>query len=288
MNWRCRDRTFDLSDRTLVMGIVNVTPDSFSDGGRHADPAAALEHARRLLAEGADLVDVGAESTRPGAPPVPDAEQLRRLLPVVEPLAREGACVSVDTARAAVAREALAAGARVINDVTALRDPEMAPVVREHGAGIVLMHMRGTPETMQRDPRYRDCARDVSDWLRLRCDGARRAGLEPDRIAIDPGIGFGKTVRHNLELIARLPEIAAVGRPVLVGISRKSFLGNLLDLPVGERLEGGLAAAAVAVHLGARVVRTHDVAATRRAVTVADALRRARRPREAVAREAWG
>ena len=283
MMWRCRERTFDLGARSLVMGIVNVTPDSFSDGGRFLAPDAAIAHARRLIAEGADLVDLGAESTRPGAEPVPAEEQIRRLLPALEALAADGACVSVDTASAAVARRALAAGAAVVNDVSALGDPEMPGVVAEAGAGLVLMHMRGTPRTMQQDPRYGDAAREVAEWLGARLAGARRAGIAAERVALDPGIGFGKTPRHNFELLARLEELAALGRPVLVGVSRKSFLGKhegegLPDVPPDQRLEGGLAATAVAVFLGARIVRTHDVAATARAVRIADRLRAARRP----------
>jgi len=313
--WRCRERGFDLDGRTLVMGIVNVTPDSFSDGGRYLDPAAAIAHGRGLIAEGAEVVDLGAESTRPGAEPVPAEEQLRRLLPAVAALAADGACVSVDTASAAVARQALAAGAAIVNDVTALGDPEMARVAAEAGAGVVLMHMRGTPRTMQHDPRYDDAAREIAEWLGARLESARRAGVEAERVALDPGIGFGKTARHNFELLARLEELAALGRPVVVGVSRKSFLGKSgaagagagaagagsgasagaesaaragvpgsgagrephPDLPPDQRLEGGLAATAIAVFLGARIVRTHDVAATVRAVRIAEQLRAARR-----------
>jgi dihydropteroate synthase len=296
--WRCRATSFDLAERTLLMGVVNVTPDSFSDGGRYLEPAAAIAHARRLIAEGAAIVDLGAESTRPGALPVPAEEQIRRLLPVLEPLAAEGATVSVDTASAAVARRALAAGAAIVNDVTALGDPEMAQAVAETGAGVVLMHMRGTPSTMQQDPRYGDVAREVADWLGQRLAAARRSGIESERVALDPGIGFGKTLRHNFELLARLGELLELGRPVVVGVSRKSFLGKRErasgaagagaaarpgagtpppDLPPEERLEGGLAATAVAVFLGARIVRTHDVAATVRAVRIAERLRAARR-----------
>uniref|UniRef100_A0A832ML61 Dihydropteroate synthase n=1 Tax=Eiseniibacteriota bacterium TaxID=2212470 RepID=A0A832ML61_UNCEI len=279
LEWRCGARTFDLARRVLVMGIVNVTPDSFSDGGRFLAPGAALDHARRLLEEGADVLDVGAESTRPGAEPVPPEEQWRRLGPVIGPLAAEGACVSVDTASAAVAARALDAGAVIVNDVTALRDPGMAELVAARGAGLVLMHMRGTPRTMQLAPRYGDVATDVIEWLRVRLRAARRAGIQAACIALDPGIGFGKTVRHNLELLARLDELAAFGRPVLVGVSRKSFLGKTLELPVDERLEGGLAATAIAVFQGARIVRTHDVRATVRAVRIAEELRDARRDR---------
>lgn len=277
MLWQCRGRAFELADRALVMGVVNVTPDSFSDGGRYAAPDAALAHARRLLDEGADLLDLGAESTRPGAQPVPPDEQWRRLAPVLEPLAREThACLSVDTASAAVAERALAAGAHVVNDVTALGDPAMAGVVARTGAGLVLMHMRGTPADMQRDPRYDDAAGEVAAHLATRLAAACAAGVERTRVALDPGIGFGKSVRHNLELLARLETLAGLERPILVGVSRKSFLGHLVDRPVDQRLEGGLAAAAIAVFLGARVVRTHDVAATVQAVRVATALRAAR------------
>jgi dihydropteroate synthase len=294
MLWRCRDRVFDLGDRTLVMGIVNVTPDSFSDGGRYLDPAAAIAHARRLIEEGAEVIDLGAESTRPGAAPVPAEEQLRRLLPVIEALAGDPvASLSVDTSNAAVAAKALGAGARIVNDVTALGDPGMAPLVAESRAGVVLMHMRGTPRTMQLDPRYDDVAREVGDWLGERLALARREGVEPERVTLDPGIGFGKTPRHNFELLARLDELARHGRPLVVGVSRKSFLGKGTgpagegggppDLPPEQRLEGGLAATAVAVLLGARVVRTHDVAATVRAVRIADRLRAARRPGRATA-----
>ena len=317
MLWRCREREFDLGDRTLVMGIVNVTPDSFSDGGRYLEPGAAIAHGRSLIAEGADVVDLGAESTRPGAAPVPVEEQLRRLLPVLEALAADGACISVDTASAMVARRALEAGASIVNDVTALGDPEMARVAAEAGAGIVLMHMRGTPRTMQNDPRYGDAAREVAEWLGARLESARRDRIGLERVALDPGIGFGKTLRHNFELLARLEEIGALGRPVVVGVSRKSFLAKgagaaaragasagtgattgagvvaaaradagagaggggdpVPDLPPDQRLEGGLAATAVAVFLGARIVRTHDVAATVRAVRIAEQLRAARR-----------
>jgi dihydropteroate synthase len=276
MIWRCRGRVFDLAARTAVMGIVNVTPDSFSDGGHAFAPADAIAHARRLLDEGADLLDVGAESTRPGAAPVPATEQVRRLAPVLDALAAAGACVSVDTSSAEVARDALARGAHVVNDVRALADPGLAAVVRASGAGLVLMHMQGTPATMQQDPRYEDVGREVRAWLAGRLEAAQAAGIEPESIVLDPGIGFGKGQRHNLELLARLDEWDG-DRPVLVGLSRKSFLGRALDLPVDQRLEGGLAATAIAVFLGARVIRTHDVAATVRAVRIAEALRAARR-----------
>jgi dihydropteroate synthase len=276
--WRCRDQVFDLSERTLVMGVVNVTPDSFSDGGRFFSPGAAVAHARQLQAEGADLLDLGAESTRPGAAPVTTAEQIRRLAPVIEALAADPrVCLAVDTANAGVADRALELGARVVNDVTALADPGMAAVVARRGAGLVLMHLAGTPATMQQDPHYEDVAREVREHLAARLETARAAGVPTGHIVLDPGIGFGKTVRHNFELLARIEELKSIGRPLLIGVSRKSFLGKALGLPVDQRLEGGLAAGAVAVFLGARIVRTHDVAATVRAVRIADALREARR-----------
>lgn len=257
------------------MGVVNVTPDSFSDGGRYADPASALAHARELADEGADLIDVGAESTRPGAEPVPPEMQWERLAPVLSALGGD-LCVSVDTAHSEVARRALAAGASVVNDVTALGDPAMAGVISRNQAGVILMHMRGVPATMQDDPRYGDVAADVAEWLGHRIDRARAEGLDAQAIAVDPGIGFGKNLEHNLELIARLETCVVLGRPVAVGLSRKGFIGRTLDLPVEQRLEGGLAAAAIAVFQGARIVRTHDVRATVRAVRMADALRKSR------------
>lgn len=273
--WRCRDRKFDLEARPLVMGILNVTPDSFSDGGRHLDPHEAIAHAKRMTAAGADLIDVGAESTRPGARPVPAEVQWRRLGPLIAPLAAEGITLSIDTASAEVAAPALAAGAHVINDVTALSDPGMSSCVARAGAGVVLMHMRGTPATMQHDPRYEDVVGEVRGWLAERFDRARDSGVDAERIALDPGIGFGKTVAHNLELLARLEAIVSLGRPVLVGVSRKGFIGAITGRPVDQRLNGGIATASVAVFLGARIVRTHDVRATREAVDLAEAIRRA-------------
>jgi dihydropteroate synthase len=277
MIWRCREREFPLEHTTLIMGVVNVTPDSFSDGGRHLDPEAAIAQALRLAAEGADIVDLGAESTRPGSRPVEPLVQLERLVPVLEGLNDRGLCLSVDTSSATVAERAIALGAAVVNDVTALGDPAMAPLVASSGAGVVLMHARGTPATMQDDPRYDDVAREVAAWLEGRVERARAAGIAAEQIAIDPGIGFGKTARHNLELLSRLDELGRRDRPVLVGASRKGFLGAIGGTGVDERLEGGLGVAAIAVFLGARIVRTHDVAATASAVRLATALREARR-----------
>jgi len=282
--WRCGDRAFDLGARPLVMGILNVTPDSFSDGGRFVEPDAAIAHGRRMMDEGADLIDLGAESTRPGSAPVPPEEQWRRMAPVLGPLAGAGAAISVDTASAEVARRALAGGACAVNDISALGDPDMAPAVAATGAGLVLMHMRGTPATMQQDPRYDDVLAEVRGFLEERVRRARAAGIPADRIAVDPGIGFGKTLAHNLELIAGLDTIASLGHPVLVGLSRKRFIGTVLDAEPGERLEGGLAAGAVAVFAGADVLRTHDVHATVRAARMAGALRAARRGTPSAAR----
>jgi dihydropteroate synthase len=283
MIWRCGPYRFDLSRRVLVMGIVNVTPDSFSDGGRFLDPDAAAAHALRLIEEGADLLDLGGESTRPGAQPVGADEEWRRLGPVFERLGRQpGVCLSVDTSQSAVAERALQSGASVINDITALRgDPRMVEMAARSGAGVVLMHMRGTPASMQQGPRYDDVVREVREFLAERLAFARANGVSEDRLATDPGIGFGKTAEHNWELLARLGELDALGRPLLVGVSRKSFIGKLLDLPVDDRLEGSLAAATAAVLAGARIVRAHDVRATVRAVRVAEAVRAGARERQA-------
>lgn len=277
MIWRCRDHVFDVAERTLIMGIVNVTPDSFSDAGRTFDPVSAVDHVERLIREGADLIDIGAESTRPGAQPVPAGEQIRRLKPVLQALRGSTAAISVDTASGPVGEWALEAGACAINDTSALADPSMGRAVVEAGAGVVLMHMRGRPATMQQDPRYQDVTREVGEWLGARLEAAVRTGVARECIVVDPGIGFGKTARHNFELIARLEELRPLGRPVLVGASRKSFLAGPEGPPPAERLEASLAVGAVAVFLGARILRVHDVAATRRAIGVAERLRSARR-----------
>jgi dihydropteroate synthase len=270
--WRVRDRELPLGPRPLVLGVVNVTPDSFSDGGRFAAAESAVAHALALAAEGADLLDIGGESTRPGAEPVPAEEELARVLPVVEALAgRAGVPLSVDTSKAAVARECLRRGAHVINDVTSLAgDPEMAEVVRSSGAGAVLMHMQGTPATMQRAPHYDDVAEDVARFFESRLRDLAAAGLERERLVLDPGIGFGKTLEHNLELLARLGELRRFGLPVCLGVSRKGFLGKVLGgRPVGERLAGSLAVACYAAVRGTvQIIRAHDVRATRDALEV--------------------
>ncbi len=255
------------------MGIVNVTPDSFSDGGRFPGPDAAAAHARRLLEAGADILDIGGESTRPGAEPVAEDEEMRRVIPVIEALADSGAVLSVDTSKAAVARRAVAAGASVVNDVSALTaDPDMAGVVRDTGAGVVLMHMQGSPRTMQVAPRYGNVVEDVRSYLQARLDDLEGAGIPREAMAIDPGIGFGKTTAHNLALLAGMRALAGLGRPVVAGCSRKRFLGDVTGRAVGDRLAGSVAAAAVAVFLGAHVVRVHDVAESRDAVLVAAAV----------------
>lgn len=259
-----------------VFGIVNVTPDSFSDGGRFADPAAAVEHGRRLAEAGAAVLDVGGESTRPGAEPVDPDEESRRVVPVVEGLRRRlDVRISIDTRRAAVARRALDAGADVVNDVSALADPEMAGLVAERGVPVVLMHMRGTPETMRSLADYDDVVEDVGDFLRRAVEKAVAAGIADDKIVVDPGLGFAKSCSGNLALLRRLASVRRrAGRPILIGASRKSFIGSILDAPTDDRLEGSLAVAAWAAAHGADFVRVHDVAATVRVVTMIDAIRR--------------
>ena len=264
--------------RTLVMGVLNVTPDSFSDGGAHfftSDRAVdAIEAGRAMAAAGADIVDVGGESSRPGAEPVGVDEERRRVVPVVAALADEGVVVSVDTTKAAVARDAVAAGASIVNDISAgCFDADLIPTVAELGAGYVLMHMRGNPTTMQQEARYGDVVGEVFDFLGDRLAACSEAGLDHERIALDPGIGFAKTAAHNLELLRRLREFTSLGRPLLMGASRKSFLGTITGVTdPAERVDGSLAAAVISVTGGARIVRVHDVAETARAVRVADAV----------------
>jgi len=283
--WELRGRTIDLATRTAIMGIVNVTPDSFSDGGRFLDAGAAVVHGLDLAAAGADLVDVGGESTRPGARPVPAGVETERVLPVVAALAAEGVLVSVDTRKAAVAAAAIDAGAVVVNAVGGLVDPEMRRLCARTGVGVVIVHMQGEPATMQDDPRYDDVVTEVATWLDAAAEEAIAAGIDPASIVVDPGIGFGKTTADNLELLARLDRIAASGRPVLVGASRKSFLGAVLAAggiatEPSMRDEASRAAATAAILAGAAVVRVHDVAGTRPAVLVADAIVRGRDRRE--------
>jgi dihydropteroate synthase len=255
-----------------IMGVVNVTPDSFSDGGRYLDPHAAVEHGRGLVVEGAQMLDVGGESTRPGADSVPLEEELRRVLPVVEGLAGTGATISIDTSKVAVAAAALDAGASYVNDVTAFRgDPELAALVAERDVDCCLMHMLGTPRTMQDDPRYDDVVSDVKAFLEARLAFAVAAGVPEHRVMLDPGIGFGKTVEHNLVLLRRLDEIVALGRPVVVGVSRKSFLGRITGREADQRAVATAAANVLALERGASVFRVHDVPETLDALAVAAA-----------------
>ncbi|HET6998056.1 MAG TPA: dihydropteroate synthase [Solirubrobacterales bacterium] len=255
------------------MGVVNVTPDSFSDGGLYLDPALAIEHGRQLEREGAAILDVGGESTRPGAEEVAPEEELRRVEPVVAALSGGEAVISVDTSKCAVAEAALDAGAEIVNDVTALRgDPEMAALCADRGATVVLMHMLGTPRTMQDEPHYDDVVDDVKAFLAGRLEAAVEAGVGEERIWLDPGIGFGKTAVHNLELLRRLAELRELGRPLVVGTSRKSFIGKLDGSDAGDRLGGTIASSLLAAIEGAEVLRVHDVAAVGQAIAVADAI----------------
>jgi dihydropteroate synthase len=263
-----------VSEPFRIMGVVNVTPDSFSDGGRYLDRAAAVAHGLELAEEGADLLDVGGESTRPGADPVPADEERRRVVPVIEGLRAAGCTlpISIDTTKAEVAAAALDAGATMVNDVTALRgDPEMARLVAQRGVEVCLMHMRGEPRTMQENPVYDDVVADVTAFLAERTEVAVAAGIKRERIIVDPGIGFGKTAEHNLALLAGLETLVALGRPVLVGTSRKSFLGRLTGREVDKRLPGTIATNVLAFERGARIFRVHDVGPVKDALRVAAA-----------------
>ncbi len=263
-------------NRVLVMGILNVTPDSFHDGGRHPHPKEAIEAALAMEAEGADIVDVGGESTRPGAEPVPADEEIERILPVIEGLRRRSEiAISVDTTKADVATAAIDAGAQLVNDISALRfDDRMASAIASSGAFAVLMHMQGRPTTMQQDASYDDVVQEVCEFLSDQIRAAVAAGIETERIIVDPGIGFGKRLEHNLALLRNLHRLVELGRPVIAGVSRKSFLGRMLDLPSSERLEGTIAANAVAIANGADVIRVHDVKEGRRTADVAFHLRK--------------
>ena len=273
MIWTGKGFIFDLDRRVVLMGVLNVTPDSFSDGGRYFACDQALARAMELLEEGADLLDVGGESSRPGAQPVPMDEELRRVLPLIEAVRKRSEVpLSIDTYKAGTARAALEAGANIINDITALSDPEMATVAAQHQAGLILMHMQGNPQTMQKKPEYSDLFAEVISYLRAAVERALAAGVSSQSIAVDPGIGFGKTTDHNLRLLNGLSRIAELGYPVLVGPSRKRFIGELTGQEVSNRLFGTLAATALAVDAGARIIRIHDVAPVRQAVRVAEAV----------------
>ncbi len=263
--------------RPVVMGILNVTPDSFSDGGRYRDADSALRRAAAMIAEGAAVIDVGGESTRPGAQAVGEQEELDRVIPVIDRIRRELDCViSIDTMKPAMMRAACAAGAEIVNDVFALRAPGAIDAVRDTGAAAILMHMQGEPRSMQVRPQYRDVVDDVRAFLAARVEACEASGIERHRLLIDPGFGFGKTLDHNLELFGGLDALAALNLPVVVGVSRKSMLGKLLDLPLDQRLNAGLSAAALATWLGASMIRTHDVRATVEAVRFAAAALQAR------------
>lgn len=268
---RCGRFTLDLS-RPLIMGVVNVTPDSFSDGGLYLSAQAAIDHARRLVEEGADLLDIGGESSRPGAEPVPVEEELRRVMPVLETAVTLGVPVSVDTMKPQVMRAAIAAGAAMVNDIMALRAPGALEAVAGSDVAVCLMHMQGEPRTMQVNPVYGDVVREVRDFLAERVAAAERAGIDRSRLVVDPGFGFGKDRSHNLALFRDLPVFAALGVAVLVGLSRKSVLGRITGRDVNERLAASLAAAVLAVERGAHIVRVHDVAATRDALAVLTAV----------------
>jgi dihydropteroate synthase len=273
--WTCRRRDTDCGARTQVMGILNVTPDSFSDGGHFLDPAQAVARGLQMAEQGADIIDVGGESTRPGSSPVSAAEELERTVPIIRALRRKTeVLISVDTRKAAVAAAALEAGADILNDVSALSDPGMAEAAAQAGAGVILMHMRGTPETMQENPLYGDVAAEVRSALEERMAFAVDRGLRPEQLVLDPGIGFGKTAEHNLALLNGIPLLAAAGRPVLIGASRKRFIGQLLGREPQERLAGSLAVAVFAVLRGAHLLRVHDVKESCDALKLVDTLRR--------------
>lgn len=273
--WRCRDRILKMGSNTLVMGIINVTPDSFSDGGRYDSTAKAVEHALRLVAEGADILDVGGESSRPGAEQVSQEEELRRVVPVIEELGRHISIpISVDTVKAEVARRAVAAGACIINDISGFRgDADLAEVVRSTGAGYVLMHMQGSPQTMYANPVYTDVVAEIGEFFEERLRFAEERGIDRSALALDPGIGFGKNTEHSLKLIRHLADYQRFLRPVCLGVSRKGFIGRVLDRPTVERTIGSVAITCYAMrNRSAQIVRVHDVAAHRDAVKMMAAL----------------
>lgn len=272
-HWKIGEKVIDLTERALLMGVLNVTPDSFSDGGEFFATEAAVKHALEMAQEGADIIDIGGESARPGAKPVPPNEEMERVLPVIERLAGAGEfLLSIDTSKSAVARAALAAGAHIINDVTGGRgDRDMFALAAETGAGLIIMHMQGTPETMQLKPSYDDVVREVAEFFRQQFVEAVRSGIDPICIAFDPGIGFGKTVAHNLELLAHLPRLRVENRPLVVGVSRKSFLGKIAGLPP-DRTSATIALTSLLRERGAQVLRVHDVAANANALRTTEAV----------------
>ena len=271
----CRNQAYTLGKQTLLMGILNVTPDSFSDGGLYFDQGKAVDHGVQMAEEGADLIDVGGESTRPGSKPVGEEEELRRVIPVIEALSkRVKVPISIDTSRAGVARKAIEAGAEIINDVSGLHvDPRVAEVAAEERTPLILMHIRGTPETMQRDVHYDSLFSEILNSLRESVQRAESCGVEPGQIIIDPGIGFGKNLEHNLLIMKNLPELRILGKPILLGTSRKTFIGKILNADVNERLEGTLSTIAIAVLHGAHIIRSHDVLPAKKVIVVADAIK---------------
>ena len=271
MKLQCGAFTLSL-DRPLVMGILNVTPDSFSDGGLHATAEAAVAHARKLIGDGADILDIGGESTRPGAPPVALEEERRRVLPVIEALADCGVPVSIDTRKPELMRDAIGSGASMVNDIDALESPEARDILARSSAAVCLMHKQGDPRTMQVDPRYGDVVSEIRDYLVARVGAAAEAGIARERIVIDPGFGFGKTYEHNLALLRGLPELVRIGVPVLVGLSRKAMLGRITGRGPEGRVSASVAAALYAASQGARILRVHDVTETRDALSVWAAL----------------
>jgi len=275
LTWRSFD--FDFSQRTYIMGILNITPDSFSDGGLFFDKEAAVEQALRMQEDGADIIDIGGESTRPGAEKVSVQEEIKRVVPVIKAIARRvNLPISIDTYKSAVAEAALKAGASMVNDISGLRfDPKMAKVAAKHKVPVVIMHIKGTPVNMQKNPSYESLIPEIADYLYEGIVIAREAGIPDDMIILDPGIGFGKTVAHNLEIIKSLNEFAGFEKPILLGHSRKSFIGKILgDLSVSERLEGTAAAAAIGIFNGANIIRVHDVAEMSRVAKIADRIKR--------------
>jgi dihydropteroate synthase len=271
--------SLDFSKKTYVMGVLNVTPDSFSDGGLFFNEKKAIEHALRLIEDGADIIDIGGESTRPGSEPVSVEEEIRRTIPVIKAISREiKVPISIDTYKAGVAKHALDAGASIVNDISGLRfDPEMPKVVSEYNVPVIIMHIKGRPKDMQQNPVYEALIPEIMDYLRISIRLANKFGISDDKIIIDPGIGFGKTFEHNLEIIKNLKEFTLLGRPVAVGVSRKAFIGKILgDVPPSERLEGTAAAVAISIFNGANIVRVHDVKEMAKVAKVADAIKNCR------------
>lgn len=272
---KCGKYLLPVYERTHVMGVLNRTPDSFSDGGRFMDEAAALGHVRKMSADGADIIDIGGESTRPGSEPVSLREELNRTIPLIERLSREITVpISIDTSKSEVARLAIRAGASMVNDITGLKsDPEMAGVISDMGAAVCVMHIKGTPKTMQDHPAYEDLMLEILEGLRESIEIALGSGVSPDRIVIDPGIGFGKTAAHNLTIIKRLSELMALDKPILIGVSRKSFIGKVLNREAQDRLMGTAVASASAIANGANIIRVHDVKEMQDVAKMADAIK---------------